>query len=416
MKRFKQNFSLMFLAGLVFFGLALQANAQNDLTGTYQLDTSRSDNVREIADEAINSSNVQNRDESLQDLRDKLESPESLAIEIRGNQAIVASSLSQQITFSADGSDRTQTLPDGSTARLRATMRGQELTISKLGDNEDYTVKFTSIDNGRSLKVTRRVTTNYLTETVFAESLYTKTDSIAQLEVFDGGNNNSTNTTSSNDPNNNPNNYPTNYPTNTGGNNTPNTKTTGRNAPTATYNPNGQYVVPNGEIITATLNSMISTKVSQNNDRFRATVTGPNQFRGAIIEGYITGVERSSRNPVGTTKITLNFETIRLTNGQSYDFAGFLQNVTDTKGKKVKVDEEGTITKGQTRETLKRAGIGAGAGAILGAILGGGKGAIIGATIGAGGGAGSVAVQNGGDVELETGSAITVQASSPITR
>lgn len=408
MKRFKQNISLIFLAGLVFFGLALQANAQNNLTGTYQLDTSRSDNVREIADEAINSANVQDREESLRDLQEKLESPENLAIEIRGNEAIVASSLSQQITFSADGSDRTQTLPDGSTARLRATMRGQELTISRLGDDEDYTVKFTSIDNGRSLKVTRRVTTNYLSETVFAESFYTKTNSVAQLEIFDGGNNNSTNTSNTN--------YPTNYPTNTGGNNPPPTKNTGRNAPTATYNPNGQYVVPNGEIITATLNNLISTKVSQNNDRFRATVTGPNQFRGAIIEGYITGVERSSRNPVGTTKITLNFETIRLTNGESYDFAGFLQNVTDTKGKKVKVDEEGTISKGQTRETLKRAGIGAGAGAILGAIIGGGKGAIIGATIGAGGGAGSVAVQNGGDVELESGTAITVQASSPITR
>lgn len=408
MKRFKQNISLIFLTGLVFFGLALQANAQNNLTGTYQLDTSRSDNVREIADEAIKSGNVQDREESLRDLQEKLESPENLAIEIRGNEAIVASSLSQQITFSADGSDRTQTLPDGSTARLRATMRGQELTISRLGDDEDYTVKFTSIDNGRSLKVTRRVTTNYLSETVFAESFYTKTDSVAQLEIFDSGNNNSTNTTNTN--------YPTNYPTNTGGNNPPPTKNTGRNAPTATYNPNGQYVVPNGEIITATLNNLISTKVSQNNDRFRATVTGPNQFRGAIIEGYITGVERSNRNPVGTTKITLNFETIRLTNGESYDFAGFLQNVTDTKGKKVKVDEEGTITKGQTRETLKRAGIGAGAGAILGAIIGGGKGAIIGATIGAGGGAGSVAVQNGGDVELESGTAIIVQASSPITR
>lgn len=397
----------LFIVGLMFLGLALQANAQNNLTGTYRLDSSRSDNVREIADEAINGSNVQNREESLRDLQEKLESPENLAIEIRGNQAIVASSLSQQISFSADGSERTQTLPDGSVARLRATLRGQELTISKLGDNEDYTVKFISTDNGRSLKVTRRVTTDYLSETVFAESFYTKTDSVAQLDIFDGGNNGSTSTSNTN--------YPTNYPTNTGGNN-PNTKTTGRNAPTATYNPNGQYVVPNGEIITASLNNMISTKVSQNNDRFRATVTGPNQFRGAVIEGYITGIDRSGRNPVGKTKLTLNFETIRLTNGETYDFAGFLQSVTDTRGKQVKVDEEGVITKGQTKETLKRAGIGAGAGAILGAIIGGAKGAVIGATIGAGGGAGSVAVQNAGDVELESGTAISVQASSPITR
>jgi hypothetical protein len=392
--------------GLLFFGLGIQANAQNNLTGTYQLDASRSDNVREIADQAINGGNVQNRDESLRDLQEKLESPENLAIEIRGNQVNIASSLSSQITLSTDGSERTQSLPDGSTARLRATIRGEELTVSKLGDNNDYTVKFSSIDNGTTLKVTRRVTTDYLSETVFAESFYTKTDSVAQLEIFDNGNSNSTNTTTNNDP------------SSTVGNNPlpPPVRTTGRNAPTATINPNGQYVVPNGEIITATLNNLISTKVSQNNDRFRATVTGPNQFRGAIIEGYITGIDRSGRNPIGKTKLTLNFEKIRLTNGETYDFAGFLQSVKDTRGKQVKVDEEGVITKGQSRETIKRAGIGAGAGAILGAIIGGGKGAIIGATIGAGGGAGSVAVENKGDVELESGTSISVQASSPITR
>ena len=67
-----------------------------------------------------------------------------------------------------------------------------------------------------------------------------------------------------------------------------------------------------------------------------------------------------------------------------YDFAGFLQRVTDDNGKNIKVDEEGTVSKSSTRETAKRAGIGAGAGAILGAILGGAKGAVIGATIGAG--------------------------------
>jgi hypothetical protein len=407
MKKIRQNFSVMLIAGLAFFGLAFQANAQNNLTGTYRLDSSRSDNVNEIANEAINSANVQNRDESLQDLQGKLESPENLAIEIRGNEAIIASSLAQQISLPTNGSEQTQTLSDGSIVWLRATIRGQELTVSKLGDNNDYTVKFTPIDNGQSLKVTRRVTTDYLSETVFAESIYTKTNSIAQLDIYDNGSNGSTNS--------NGNNYPNNYPSNNGGNNPP-IRTTGRNAPSATINPNGQYVVPNGEIITATLDNLISTKISQNNDRFRATVTGPNQFRGAVIEGYVTGIDRASRNPVGKTRITLNFEKIRLTNGQEYDFAGFLQSVTDTRGKSVKVDEEGTITKGQTKETLKRAGIGAGAGAILGAILGGGKGAIIGATIGAGGGAGSVAVQNAGDVELESGTAISIQASSPITR
>lgn len=374
-------------------------SGNNDLTGTYQLDVSRSDNVRQIAEEAINSSNTQNRDEALQDLQSKLESPDNLAIEIRGNQAIVASSLSPQNTFSADGKDRSQTLSDGSTIRTRATLRGQELTISRLGSDNDYTVTFSPIDNGQSLKVTRRVTTDYLSQTVFAESIYTKTDSVARLEMSDNQGNSPSNTNAGN--------YPTTTPTPIPTTNNPTINRTPRT---------GQYVVPNGEIITGTLDNMISTKVSQNNDRFRLTVTGPNQFRGAVIEGYITGIDRSNRNPVGKSKLTLNFETIRLASGENYDFAGFLQSVTDSRGKTIKVDEEGTLQKSQTKETLKRSGIGAGAGAVLGAIFGGAKGAVIGATIGAGAGAGTVALENKGDLELEQGSAITIQASSPITK
>lgn len=112
--------------------------------------------------------------------------------------------------------------------------------------------------------------------------------------------------------------------------------------------------------------------------------------------------------------MTFNFERITLRNGQTYEFAGYLQSVTDQNGKIIKVDTEGTA-KGdsQTKETLKRTGIGAGAGAIIGAIIGGAKGAAIGAAIGGGAGAGSVIAQGKDDLELKQGSTITIQASSP---
>ncbi len=380
-----------------------QTNANygnNNLTGTYQLDVSRSDNTREIANEAINNSNAQNRDQARQDLEEKLEAPQQLAIDLRGNQVTLASTLANQITVSTDGRDRNETLSDGSTLRLRGTLRGTDLIVSSLGNNVDYTVTFTSMDNGKGLKVTRRITTDYLSQTVFAESFYTKSDSLARLDIFGDENNNSTNTSG-------------NYPSNTGGNYPPPTTATTNNPPATRTPRNGQYIVPNGEIITGTLENDISTKVSQNNDRFRMRVTAPNQYRGAIIEGYVSGIDRSNRNPVGTSKLTLNFETIRLSNGQTYDFAGFLQSITDVNGKNVKVDEEGTISKSSTKDTIRRGGIGAGAGAIIGGIFGGVKGAIIGATIGAGAGAGTVAIQNKGDLELKSGSAITVQSSAP---
>jgi hypothetical protein len=388
----------------------------NNLTGTYQLDSSRSDDVKQIVTEALQNATSPNGD-AQRELEEKLESPNQLAIDIRGNQATLASSLAQQITLSADGQDRSQNLPDGSSIRLRTTLRGQELTIAKLGSDEDYTVTFTSLDNGKNLKVTRRMTTKYLSQTVFVESFYSKSDPVAKLDIYDESNNSSGNINAGNYPTNSGGSDPNNSgndPNNSGGNSPSTTINQPTNYPPTARAPKiGQYIVPNGEIITGMLENEISTKVSQNNDRFKMRVTGPNQFRGAIVEGYITGIDRSNRNPIGSAKFTLNFETIRMANGQTYDFAGFLQRVTDDNGKNIKVDEEGTISKSSTRETAKRAGIGAGAGAILGAILGGAKGAVIGATIGAGGGAGSVAVQNKGDIELKPGSSLTIQSSAP---
>lgn len=370
----------------------VNGNFDNGLTGTYQLDTSRSENTGEIASEAINNVDPQRREEARRDLEQKIQSPDQLAIDLSGNQVTLASTLTSQITFPADGSDRTETLADGSTIRIRASLRGQILTIASLGGNNDYTVTFTPIDNGRNLKVTRRVTTDYLRQTVFAESTYTKTDSVARLDNY-------------NNPNNTANNPTVNYPTNT----------TGNYPPTTNRPRTGQFIVPNGTILTGLLeNPMVSTKISQNNDPFKLKVQAPNEYRGAIVEGYLSGINSAGRVS-GRSQMTFNFERITMPNGQVYDFAGFLQSVTNEKGETVKVDGEGSTKGGsQTKTTAIRSGIGAGLGAVIGAIAGGGKGAAIGAIIGGGAGAGSVFIQNEGDLELKQGSSLTFQASSPI--
>ncbi len=358
------------------------------LTGTYKLDESRSEKANEIAENAIRDGNIENNANVRSDLEDRLEAPEQIMIEVRGNQITLASSNAPQITFVADGRDRTENLPDGKIIRLRSTLRGQELTVSSLGGETDYTVTFVSADNGNTLRVTRRITADYLRQTVFADSVYEKIDSTARFGT-------------------NPN-----YDTN--GDYSSNDPQDGRtNSPTIGTGRTGNFIVPNGTIITGILEKDIDTKVSQNNDRFELVVQSPNQYRGAIIEGYVSGVNRSGKIS-GSSKVTFNFERIRLSNGQTYEFAGFLQSVTDETGKIVKVDTEG-VAKGdsQTKETVKRGGIGAGIGAIIGAIAGGGKGAAIGAIIGGGAGAGSVIVQGKDDLQLKAGSSVTVQATSP---
>ncbi len=367
----------------------VRASAAGGLTGTYRLDTARSESVADILSSTTASGT------NKQDLESKLEAPEQIALMVQGNQVTLASTKASPITVIADGREKTEA-SGGRTVRVKATLRGDVLTVSSLGGETDYTITFTSADRGQTLKVTRRITTDYLTETIFAESVYSKSDSVARLGIDNGPVPAADDTYSSNDP--------------------ADTDPQNGGAPSVVTSRIGEFIVPNGTVIAGVLENPIDTKVSQNNDRFRLTVQSPDEFRGAIVEGYISGVGRSGQVS-GRSNVTFNFTKITLRDGKAYDFAGNLQSIKDAQGKEVKVDAEGTA-KGdsQTKETAKRGGIGAGAGALIGAILGGGKGAAIGAIIGGGAGAGSVVVQGRDDIKLQQGSVITVTSSSPIKR
>jgi hypothetical protein len=165
--------------------------------------------------------------------------------------------------------------------------------------------------------------------------------------------------------------------------------------------------------MTAVLQNMISTKVSKDGDRFTMRVNSPSQFEGAIIEGYIAKAERSGR-ATGRANVNLVFETIQLRNGQTYRFAGLVEEVRPANGENVSVNNEGSVRdNSQTTKTVTRGAIGAGIGAIIGAIAGGDKGAAIGAVIGGGAGAGSVLIQGRDDVELDTGTEFRLTATAP---
>ncbi|HYJ92757.1 MAG TPA: hypothetical protein VEV84_15710, partial [Pyrinomonadaceae bacterium] len=96
----------------------------SDLTGTYKLDTSRSENT----DQIISETNVGGTQR--QDLQTKLEAPDQIAIFVRGNEVTLASTKASPVTFVADGSEKSETDTNGRTIRLRATLKGQELTIA----------------------------------------------------------------------------------------------------------------------------------------------------------------------------------------------------------------------------------------------------------------------------------------------
>jgi hypothetical protein len=65
-----------------------------------------------------------------------------------------------------------------------------------------------------------------------------------------------------------------------------------------------------------------------------------------------------------------------------------------------------------TKSDIKKGGIGAGVGAIVGGVIGGGKGAAIGAVAG---GTGTVLATKGSEVEIPSGTVVSVLVQDPIT-
>lgn len=166
--------------------------------------------------------------------------------------------------------------------------------------------------------------------------------------------------------------------------------------------------VPRGTQMKIRLDSTIDSQKAKEGDRFKATAVTPSTYADASIEGHVTKVKQSGKLK-GQTALVLVFDSIRLTNGESYPLRGDVTKVYGEKSVK-QVDEEGNI-KGGSRgsSTTKRTVGGAAAGAILGGIIGGGKGAAIGAGIGAAGGAGSNVIRGSDKIKLEEGTEMLVR-------
>lgn len=346
----------------------------NRLTGTFRLDSSRSDNPRNKAQRATQNLSGDERQSVTDQILARLDSPEMLMIERRGTTMTIASSLAPQSTFEADGRERQEQLSNGSWTKVTATLRGEQLVVSSNGYREnDFNVTFDAGENNRSLRVRRQIYSDRLTQPVVVDSVYDRTADLAQWII-------------------------------------PNDARPVLGNASAT---SGEFIVRDGETLVAVLNNNLTTKLSQKGDLFTMTVRDPNQFEGAIIEGMVGHVDQGGRL-TGRSGLSLSFERIRLRNGQTYKFSGVIGNVRLLNGDTTKVDNEGSAQgSNKTTQTIQRTGIATAVGATIGAIAGGGKGAVIGGIIGAAGGAGTVLIQGKDNLELPVGTELTIHASGP---
>ena len=172
-----------------------------------------------------------------------------------------------------------------------------------------------------------------------------------------------------------------------------------RSEPVRSQNPNE---IPVGTEFDVRLQSPLSSKTSQVEDRFEATtmvdlldergrVLVPS---GSVMRGVVSSVNKATRTD-RKGSLTVAFDRVTI-NGRSHTMRATVTQALESEGIK---GEAGKI------------GIGAGAGAILGAILGGAKGALAGILIGGGG---TIAATEGKDVELPVGTTLRVRLDSPL--
>jgi hypothetical protein len=341
------------------------------LTGTYQLESSRGDDPGQAVEQATRTLPSNQRQAASQRLLNRLQAPEAIAIDRNQNTITMASSRGRRVTFEADGKVRTEQRAAGRTVDTRATLSGNQLVVTTTGSRgNDFAVTFEPIDNGRNLRMTRRIDDDNLRQPVTVRSFYRKSSDEAQWDI---------------------------YSANPG-------------APSQT-DPGEDGGVPQGTRLVATLDKALSTRNAHAEDRFTITTRSPSQYEGAVIEGSVSSVNPSGRLS-GRADMALNFESVRMRNGRTYQFAGVIENVRTANGETISVDNEGTVEEeSQTEKTIQRGAIGAALGAIIGAISGGGTGAAIGAAIGAGGGAGTVIVQGRDQLDLPRGTELTITSS-----
>jgi len=173
--------------------------------------------------------------------------------------------------------------------------------------------------------------------------------------------------------------------------------------------PAAKPLVPVGTNLKIRLNDTLSSKESRAGDKFTAMAMDPVRFNEATVHGHIRSIVKSGKVK-GRTTMNLSFDSIDMPDGRHGVMHGYVTRVYGSDA--AKTDQEGGVqSEGRGNQTLKRSGIGATAGAIIGGIAGGGKGAAIGLILGGAGGAGSVAIKGSKEIKLESGTEMLVHVT-----
>lgn len=166
---------------------ALQARSaeHSSLTGVYRIDIPASDKLYSVVAGASSKVPFGEQQRFFMDLAVRLTPPDLLAIEQRGTRISLGSSRAPKKTFVADGVARNTRASDGHLVRVRFSVERGRLVFTSAGRTEDnFTIVFESIDNGKQLRVVRRIEAEALDQPLVIRTIYNKISDVVRWELY----------------------------------------------------------------------------------------------------------------------------------------------------------------------------------------------------------------------------------------
>lgn len=184
---------------ILFLGLCGTLSAQNrrerttpngcsravELNGIYRIDVENSDKLYSVIEEASSNVPFADQQQFFIDLAVRLTPPDLLAIECSGNRVSLGSSRSPRVEFLADGVMRSAKGADGRTVRSQIRFERGSLLFNSGGGGDNLNFTFTPLENGKRLRVTRRISAQELIEPVVIQTVYNKIGETARWDIFD---------------------------------------------------------------------------------------------------------------------------------------------------------------------------------------------------------------------------------------
>ena len=166
-------------------GLQAPSGERSALDGVYRIDIPASDKLYSVVAGASSNVPIGEQQRFFLDLAVRLTPPDLLAIEQKGTQISLGSSRAPRMRFDADGIARNTRAADGHVIRVRLSVANNRIVFASSGRTEDnFTVVFESIGNGKQLRVMRRIEAEALDQPLVIQTVYNKISDVARWEVY----------------------------------------------------------------------------------------------------------------------------------------------------------------------------------------------------------------------------------------